>query len=250
MAKSNLRVIPQSIKQRLKSLNGRPVIAACSRVYTAKELGDGTLAHLGITLDAGKLAYSQSILPPEKSGKYSYRNINGEEIVRKDLPKETHYNSIESPNWGDSYNGTHTVDLPYEKYPRDFVSPRLMRLKVSARTSETGEANYMMIFEVDRVLDQKDKGFNDDLLVCLNLLQENVGACGIQPSDATIAYYLQTLKVSWEVLPPGTREEALARLFRGRTPSVQEKAAVEERYDFLMGLKPAKLVYGLSGLER
>ena len=251
MTKSNLRVIPQSIRQRLKSLKGRPVIAACSRVYTAKELRDGTLAHLGITLAAGKLAYSPSILPPEKSGKYSYRNINGEEIVRKDLPKETHYNSIESPNWGDSYNGTHTVDLPYEKYPRDFISPSLTRLKVSARTSETeGEANCLVIFEVDRVLDQKDKGFNGDLLVSLNLLQENVGSCGIQPSDATIADYVQTLKVSWEVLPPGTREEALARLFRGRTPSVQEKAAVEERYDFLMSLKPAKLVYGLSGLER
>ncbi len=250
MAKSNLRVIPQSIKQRLKSVNGRPVIAAYSRVYTARELGEGALAHLGITLFAGKLAYSPSVLPPEQSGKYSYRNINGEEIVRRDLPKETHYNSIESPNWGDSYNGTHTVDLPFEKYPRDFISPGLTRLKVTARISETEETNYLMVFEVDRVLHQKNKGFDDDLLVCLNLLQENVGACGIQPSDATIADYLQTLKVSWEVLPPGTREEALARLFRGRTPSAQEKTAVEERYDFLMSLKPAKLVYGLSGLER
>ncbi len=250
MGKSNLRIIPQSIRHRLKSLKGHRVIAACSRVYTAKELGDGKLNHLGISIVGGKLAYSLSVLPPEGSGKYSHRNINGEEIVRKDLSKETHYNAVDSPNWGDSYNGTHTVYLPYEKYPRDFIGPRLTRLKVLIPNSEAGLANYMIVFQVDRVLDQKDKGFDHDLLECLNLLQENVGACGLQPSDATVADYLQTLRVSWEVLPPGTREEALARLFHGKTPSVQDKAAVAERYDFLMRLGPTKLIYGTSGFER
>lgn len=250
MAKNNLRIIPQSIKNRLAGLKGRAVIAACSRMYAAKELSDGKLSHLGITLSGGKLLYLPSALPPAASGKYSHRNIHGEEIVRRDLPKETHYNSIESPNWGDSYNGTHTVDLPYEKYPRDFIGPRFTQLNVRVPNAEAGRANYMIVFEVDRVLDQKDKRFDDDLLVCLNLLQENVGLCGVQPSDATVADYLQTLKVSWEVLPPGTREEAVARLFRGRKPSPQDQAAVAERYDFLISLHPAKLIYGTSGLER
>jgi hypothetical protein len=250
MAKTNLRTIPQSIDHRLKQLKSRSIKAASSRVYSAQELDEGKLSHLGIALSKGVLSYPKSILPPEKSGKYSARNINGEEIVRKDLPKETHYNAIESPNWGDSYNGTHTVYLPYEKYPRDFIGPRNTRLNILIPHSEPGRESYVVVFEVDCVLDQKAKEFKSDLLACLNLLQENVGSCDVQPSDATLADYLHTLKVSWDVLPPGTREEALARLFRGKTPSAQEKAAVEERYDFLMSLKPTKLVYGLSGLER
>jgi hypothetical protein len=31
---------------------------------------------------------------------------------------------------------------------------------------------------------------------------------------------------------------------------VEERAVVEERYEFLMGLKPQQLVYGTSGLQR
>jgi hypothetical protein len=250
MPKVNLRIIPKTIRIRLNGLKGRSVIAACSRLYSAQELEGGRLRHLGIELSKGKLSYLPSIVPPEKSGKYSFKNVNGEEIKRTDLEKETHYNAIESPNWGDSSNGTHTVYLPYEKYPRDFIGPRFTRLRVLIPKPDDGQPSYLIVFEVDRVLDQSDKGFDDGLLECLNLLQENVGFCGVQGSGATVADYLKTLKVSWEVLPPGTRDEALTRLFRGKSPSPKEKSDVEDRYDFLMNLKPSSLIYGTSGLER
>jgi hypothetical protein len=250
MPKTNLRVIPKSIRIRLNSLKGRSVIAACSRLYSAKELEGGKLRHLGIELSKGKLSYVPAIVPPERSGKYSFKNVNGEEIKRTDLKKETHYNAIESPNWGDSYKGTHTVYLPYAQYPRDFIGPRFTQLKLQIPNSEDGHLSYLIVFEVDRVLDQNDKKFDESLLECLNLLQENVRFCGIQGSGATVADYLQTLKVSWEVLPPGTKEEALARLFRGKSPSAKERSDVEELHDFLMSLKPSKLIYGTSGLER
>ena len=250
MPKSNLRLIPKSITGKLKTLSGRPIIAACSRIYSTEELAAGHLNHLGVGFSNGKISHPSAVIPPETQGKYSDWNVNGVEIIRKDLPKETHYNTVESPNWGDSYNGTHTVYLPYEKYPRDFVGPRLIQIKISTAKSNLERSKYMIVFEVDRILDQKKRGFNDDLLACLNLLQENVGMCGVQPSGATLADYIRTLTVSWEVLPPGTRDEAVARLFRGRTPSAKEKAEVEERYDFLMSLQPAKFVYGTSGLQR
>jgi hypothetical protein len=250
MAKKNLRGIPQSIKTKLNALKGRPIIAACSKIYSAADLARGVLKHLDIQLTDGRLSYPQSIVPPEKSGKYSDKNVNGEEVVRKDLPKETHYNRVETPNWGDSYNGTHTVNLPYEKYPRDFISPRLARIKISVPTSEPNRESYMIVFEVDQVLNQDDQAFDENLLECLNLLQENLGFCGVQASGATTTDYLNTLRVSWEVLPPGTREEALARLFHGKTPSDEERALVQDRYDFLIGLRPQSLIYGTSGLER
>lgn len=250
MAKKNLRIIPPAIRTRLKSLKDRPIIAACSRVFSAAYLEAGKLQHLGVKVSDGKLSYAAAVTPPETRGKYSYRNVNGQAIVRTDLPKETHYNSIESPNWGDSYKGTHTVYLPYEKYPRDFIGPRLAQIKISSAKTTAGQNSYMLVFEVDRILDLRSETFDNELLECLNLLQENVGLCGIQPSGATLADYVKTLKVSWEVLPPGSKEDAVARLFKGRTPSPREKAEVEERYDFLMSLQPASLVYGTSGLER
>jgi hypothetical protein len=250
MSKKNLRLIPKSIRSRLVSFKGQPIVAAGSKVYSATELEAGVLKHLGVELANGELSSKESIVPPEESGKYSYRNVNGEEIIRRDLSKETHYNAVESPNWGDSYNGTHTVYLPYEKYPRDFIGPRFTQIKISASNPQNDRAHYAIVFEVDRVLDQKNEDFQDDILECLNLLQENVGFCGVQLSGATLAEHLQTLRVSWEVLPPGTREETLLRVFGGKSPSPKEKAEVEERYDFLMSLRPEKLVYGTSGLER
>lgn len=249
MAKKNLRLIPKAITSKLKALSNT-VIAAASKVYSAEELAKGKLKHLGVQLSEGKLSFSKSMVPPETSGKYSYKNVNGEEIVRKDLPKETHYNYVDTPNWGDSYYGTHTVALPYEKYPRDFISPSLTQMKIFVPNPKAGQKSYMIVFEVDRVLDRKDKKFSSQLLECLNLLQENVGFCGVQSSGATVKDYLKTLRVEWEVLPPGTREEAVARMFRGRKPSSQEQTEMEERYDFLMSLKPKSLVYGMSGVER
>lgn len=250
MAKKNLRKIPPSIRTRLSRLRGIDVVAGCTRTYSAGDLSGGRLHHLGVEIVDGRLEFPESIIPPGTSGKYSDRNVNGHEVIRKDLPKETHYNTVEAPDWGDSYYGTHTVDLPYEKYPRDYYAPQLAPIKISSPNREGGQSEYVLVFEVDRVLNQGDPNFEDDLIHCLNLLQENVGATGVQPSGATFADYLQNLRIDWEVLPPGTREEAVQRIFRNRQPAPEEKAVVEERYDFLMSLKPEKLVYGMSGVQR
>lgn len=250
MAKKNLRLIPLSVRNQLKRLEERHMVAAYSRAYTNTELSSGVLKHLGVILSSDGLSVPDSIVPPAASGKYSDKNVNGYEIIRRDLPKETHYNSVETPNWGDPYNGTHTVDLPYEKYPRDAVGPRLTPVKITANSQKADQSSYLLIFEVDQILDRRDPNFDADLLECLNLLQENVGGCGVHKAGATVAEYLATTSVAWEILPPGTREEAVARIFRGREPTDQQKSVVGERYDFLMGLHPKQLIYGTSGLQR
>jgi len=251
MTKKNIRGVPPTVKAQLQRLKDRYVVAACLQIYSADKLLAGVLKHLGICISKNGFEIANGlVIPPTASGKFSHRNVHGYEVVRKDLPKETHYNSIESPNWGDSYNGTHTVDLPYEKYPRDFYGPQHARIKIASQSREAGKMEYLLTFEVDRVLDRQSPSFENDLLECLNLLQENVGACGVQKAGVTLAEYLQAVKVSWEVLPPGTRNEAMARLFANRKPSPQEKETAEERYDFFMKLNPRKLVYGTSGLQR
>jgi hypothetical protein len=247
---NNFRKLPPSIKKRLDRIDGQYVVAGCSRSFSSEEISSGKLKHLGINLTENGLIFPTSIIPPSTGGKYSDWNVNGHEVIRKDLPKETRYHTVQSPNWGDSSNGTHPVDLPHEAYPRDSYAPSLSEIKISSTSTESGQAHYTLVFELDRVIDRKGKAFEDDLLEAINVLQENLGTCGVQKAGAKIEDYLKSLTVSWEVLPPGTKEEAVARVFSRRTPTPEEKALVEDRYTFLMSLKPESLVYGLSGIQR
>jgi len=251
MAKKNIRKIPKSVEVQLDKIKSRYIVAACLCVLPSEKILKGELKHLGIKLNDTELSIPEdSVLPDESIGKYSERNVNGYEVVRRDLPKETHYNPVETPNWGDSTYGTHTVELPYEKYPRDFYSPQNMRIKIEAQDKNPDKNRYVFTFEVDKVLDREAENFKDDLLECLNILQENIGTCGVQKSGVSLSDYLETMNVSWEVLPPGTREEALERIFANRKPSAEDKNTAGERYDFFMKLQPKKLIYGATGLQR
>lgn len=253
LLKKNIRNIPKLVSSQLDHLKDQFLVAACLRVYSADKLQEGILEHLGIKLDNTELSIPiESVIPSDSIGKYSNRNTNGYEIIRRDLPKETLYNSIESPNWGDaSTYGTHTVNLPYERFPRDFCGPEFLRIKVSANNTRPNQKQYAIMFEVDQVLDRESPDFEAKLLKCLNILQENVGACGVKKSGLSIQDYLKTIVVGWEVLPPGTREEVIERIFMSRkAPSEQDQKTAGERYDFFMRLKPQKLIYGTSGLQR
>jgi len=108
--KKNIIKIPKTIRFQLKKLN-RQIKVAASKKYTLNEISRGDLKHLGIKISGGRIMIPKNIIPPETSGKYSDKNINGYEVIRRDLPKETHYHTVETPNWGDSYKGTHPVDL-------------------------------------------------------------------------------------------------------------------------------------------
>jgi hypothetical protein len=250
MPKKNIRKIPEAVRRRLPTLVGNEIVAACLRTFSASALRDGQLRHLGISLSNNGLEVPSSVLPPVAQGKFSEYNIDGREIVRKDLPKETHYRSVDVPNWGDYTYGSHTVDLPYERYPRDFVAPRLSEIRIHCRDTEPGRPQYAIAFEVGWVLDRTSPEFETQLFEALNLLQENVGACGVERAGSTIEEYERSLAVTWEILPPGSQDHVIARVFRGREPSDEEREAVADRYKVLMALKPRHLVYGTSGFQR
>ena len=97
--RKNIRTVPIQIREKLKRLKGKSVVAGCARGYPRSDIENGALKHLGITLTADGLHHPKRIIPPSSQGKYSSINRNGEEIVRRDLPMETHYNRVETPNW-------------------------------------------------------------------------------------------------------------------------------------------------------
>ena len=241
--KRNIRVIPKNVYSKLKRL-GNTVVAGTSIAITESQLKNGMLEHLGIYYDNGVNAYEASVIPDPLQGKYSLKNVFGEEIVRRDLPKETHYTEIESPNWGDSSNGTHTVRLPHEKYPRDIIPPKLIAIEINHKQSSG--SHFIFNLRVTRILEKKSSMIDDDLLFDLNLLQENLGKCGVENADKPISTYADTLIVSWDIFPPGSKEEVLSRIFRGKNITPDKKNVAENRYDFFMSLEPKKIVTGNS----
>ena len=190
------------------------------------------------------------MVPPPQQGKYSNWNVNGKVVIRKDLPKETHYNYVDAPNWGDSYYGTHTVALPYEKYPREYVAPRNTSIEIESVDRSPDLPLYVIKFQVSEILNRGSADFEGRLFFCLNLLQENVGASDVEKADITIDEYVRTLHVSWDILPPGTIDEIIARIFPGAKPTEDDKNTTIERYNFFMSLNPKSLVYGQSGFQR
>jgi hypothetical protein len=249
--KKNIRKVPKQVVLALKSLP-RHVVAGVARHFSNHDLTRGALRHLGVRLKRdGTLVLPPDglVVPPAGGGKVSAENVEGKEVIRKDLGLEHHTTSHDSPNWGDWSNGSHTVELPYEKYPRGYVPPRENTIRVQV-AGAVGKSDTVLVFEVSEVLDKKASDFESRLLFCLNLLQENVGACGLQKSGASTADYAATLRVSWDILPPGECDETMARVFRGRRPSREEKDTFRERYEYLRRLSPQNYVVGSSGFSR
>lgn len=250
MLKKNLRKIPANVRTQLSKINGRHIVAGCLKTYSKDALLSGELKHLGVMFQNGEIKNPNKIVPHSNRGKYSFRNINGYEEKRSDLPKETYSVTIEAPNWGDSCNGTHDVTWYRERYQVEFHPPRISTIKIEFLDSSPNLENYTIKFEVSEVLDKESDDFDDRLLECLNLLQENLNYCGVAAADSTITDYKESIQLSWEILPPGTKEEAIQRLFGDTKPTKVQENNVGDRYDFLLKLKPTKLIYGTSGFQR
>jgi len=248
--KKNLRKIPPEILRKLKGIKSADIVAACSVKFKASALRNGVLKHLGLRLTPSGLLIISPVIPPAKQGRYSKINTDGEVIIRRDLPMDTSYTSVETPNWGDPYLGYHTVDLPHHSYKREFKPPRESELQVFSPITKPNLTTYVISFRVNEVLRKSSKEFRKRLLENLNLLQENVGASDVEAANTRVENYTKSLHLSWEILPPGTKKEAIQRLFKGRKASQQAKDVASDRYDFFMTLNPQKLVFGQSGFRR
>lgn len=248
--KRNIRQIPAEILNKLNNLNTNEIVVGCAVKFKASNILSGGLKHLGIALDANGLKVPPSILPPARQGKYSLYNIEGHLIKRTDLPKEPYFIRIDMPNWGNWSKGSHIVNIPHEKYQRDFRPPRELEISMKCNDKRPNLSVYIISFRVEEIILKSAKNFKMELFENLNLLQENIGACDVQPADTSIEEYAKSLFVSWEILPTGTRDEVINRLFRDRVPTNTERDVAGERYDFFMSLKPKNLVYGTSGFRR
>ncbi len=89
--KKNFRKIPQMILGKLKTIQNPNIVVGCAKTFKQEDLQNGILSHLQINLTDSGLKFPKSIIPTPESGKHSSWNVNGREIKRTDLPKETYY---------------------------------------------------------------------------------------------------------------------------------------------------------------
>ena len=85
----------------------------------------------------------------------------------------------------------------------------------------------------------------------MNLLQENVGAADVFPSAATLAEYTANIRLDWQILPPGTVDEVVRGILRGKSAiSPEQEAIMKSRISVMAGLNPEAYIAGTDGFLR
>ena len=241
----NLLKIPRSILQRLATFDQDDVVAATVKLVMPADMV--RYDRLGLSLHGDTLDIPEPQLPNPSAGRYSNANLYGMEKVRRDLPKITKSYGFWAPSWGSgSY---HYVSHDREVYIRDVYPPKEVNLSI-ALVERRGDG-FLLKFAIDQVLSKRTPNFEQELLYNLNLLQENVGAADVFESATSLSDYALSVKVDWQLLPPGTVDEVVAAMLRNKRPvSPQDEAVMKERIAVMQQLKPEAYITGTDGFLR
>jgi len=241
----NLLKIPRAILDRLNTFGQDDVVAATVKLLQSDDIAP--YAKLGLVLNGEALTAPDPLLPNPEAGKYSRANMFGMEKVRRDLPKVTKDFGFMAPSWGSgSY---HWVSIDREVYIRDFYPPKEVALSITVLERRT--AGFLVKFAIDQVINRRTPDFEKELLYNLNLLQENVGATDVFPSESSLADYAATVHVDWRLLPPGSVDEVLAAMLEGKPAiSVERQGVMKDRIAVMAKLKPDAFITGADGFLR
>ncbi|MBO6950125.1 MAG: hypothetical protein JJ855_19295 [Rhodospirillales bacterium] len=152
--KQNLLKVPSAILGKIERANETTWVVAAVKKIPASDIETGTYEHLDIRFRDGVLDFPGRVLPHPKVGRWSKINVDGKEIVRKDLPMYPKTFAFEAPNWGDFSNGTHTVYNERMVYPRDLIPPKYVDIVIDLIDEQQTSAGteFVFRFTVDEVL--------------------------------------------------------------------------------------------------
>ena len=156
----------------------------------------------------------------------------------------------ERPIYGDWSNGSFSLWQQRMVYPIDEYGPPDYSVEIDLLQSF--EDSLVFKFVLDCVLDRGDADFDEDLLFCLNILQENTGSCDIDRSDKKHGRSMS--RQHWSTgrfFSPGSIERFLAKAKSG-LPKSDSKAGrvVEERVAEFRRLSPEGFILGKGGFNR
>jgi hypothetical protein len=82
-------------------------------------------------------------------------------------------------------------------------------------------------------------------------LQENVWAADAFESTASMEDYGKTVKVDWEILPPGKIDNVMTKMLMGKGPITDtERKQMKARLEGMAKLEPKAYIAGASGFAR
>ena len=249
--KRNIRRIPASVAGKLLKISpGTGVVPVCTRRITAAELKTGTFRHLKMRLVSDQPTFPATVLPPEGIGPYSSKNCNGWEVKRPDLPMIPKTICLgDRPIYGDWSNGSFSLWQQRMVYQIDEYAPTDYSIEIDLLA--TTDSGFVFKFCLDCVLDSGNADFEESLLFCLNILQENTGVCDIDHSDKTREEYVATTLVDWEIFPPGSLDSFLARAKTGiKKAGSEANQVIEERVAEFSRLSPERYILGKGGFNR
>lgn len=212
--KCNYREIPLFIREALEATQSDFIVIASAKKIAVRDIAAGVYAHVGLRLADGSVVAEGPVLPPSEAGKWSERNASGWDRKRLDWPMVTKTYIFETPNFGDAATyGTHTHFSEREVYQRQVFEPQGMQIETEILDAR-GDEYIVVKFALSPILNRRQPEFELMLLWSLNVLQENTGVTGVFASEATQEYYLATIQLDWELFPPGTIDEVVARFAR------------------------------------
>lgn len=178
-----------------------------------------------------------AVLPAPVFGTISRFNAEGKDKIHKDQPKETAYRQAEWTweEWHGRYDRVQQskiVDVPYERYPRTFISPPSVELAVQK------DKDGQLIIATPSLRYEDD---NESRIVHLvNLMLEIFGYCQILTGDLEEIPVSKLRRVNWEVLPRGRRpwdelekkvEPVIKAASEGNRPVIRHRLEVVNRYE-------------------
>ena len=248
--KKNFRKTPDFITNRIKALNSDNIIIATIIKVNKNEIEGLKFKNLNLQLINNKINFNSQFIPKSKVGFVSRKNIDGYKIVHKgrDKVRKTFY-AGERPYYGDWSKGSFSHYLTKEVYPTDDIPPR--ELSITMELLDETADDFKIKVSIDIILNKNDENFDEELFFAINLLQENVYSVNVFSSETTSEEYLNTLLLSWDVFPPGLRNQDLERIMRGSGNLTAKKIKqVQNKYDYLVNLNPVEIISGSSGMRR
>jgi len=195
-----------------------------------------------------KLELGETLLPA-KIGPVTRFNSEGKEVIDKTKGKETRYREIEWcwNQWAGRGETERVCDnrlVRYERWHRDFIEPPSIEITISKKEAGKIYITTPKIFLSD---ENHTKVINQ-----INLLLEIFGSCHIL-SQNLIPAIVPTVKLNWQILPPGRRpwaeQKKLLKPLLDLIKDSRQKPVVDQRLESVNSLGPDFTATGTLGFR-
>ncbi len=200
----------------------------------------GQLLKIGFT---DNLEPGEQVLP-RAIGNISEFNAHGKYEKHTDEPMETAYHQREW-HWEDWGGNEHSkiVDVPYKRYPRDFIEPPSEELMIIELDDSKIVTSETFVKEEDNY---------EHIKHIINLFLEIFGECVVLNEDYDHYEIPKVKRLNWEILPPGEYpweevqdhvRDGIEKAPEGKRPVIVHRIKTITKHD------PTYVAVGEAGFE-